>query len=121
MKLERRLDHIKVLESDSNILSKNTGQCIHCHERHYLIQKIEDLNNMFCTNCGNVTPLRTIKHSRGLSAPSIQQETIVASAKSSMRAKNRMPRGIDRKPNELAKSLLEKGFQVIRSDTLDHS
>lgn len=123
--LERKSDHIKILESDSYSLSKNHGyQCSNCKERYQLIQKKGDNNNLFCTNCGALTPLRTVKHSRGLAAPAIQMlertAAVIQSDKPNVRGKDRRPKGINSdKKNELEESLISKGFQVKDSQTIE--
>src|SRR6266487_6793816 len=81
IRITRKSDCIKeVLESDSTAFSlRGSGfQCVNCKERYYLIDKKGDNNNnLFCINCGHLTPIRTIKHSRGIAAPSIQQQTAI--------------------------------------------
>lgn len=126
MKLERRLDHIKVLESDSTALGgrNNAYQCINCKERYQLIPKPGDTaNNLFCLNCGHSTPIRTIKHSRSLIAPSIQQQTALVQSQDAINSsgKHRRPKGINRKPKTLEQDLISKGFQVIDSQTIEPS
>jgi hypothetical protein len=121
MKLERKSDHIKILESDSATLSRNSGyQCINCKERHYMVAKKGDNSNLFCTNCGHLTPLRTIKHGRGLAAPFIQQPTAIIQSESKIRGRDRKPRGVNSdKKDPLVESLISKGFQIIDSQTIE--
>ena len=123
MKLERRSDHIKVIESnfgDTQQLAKGL-QCQNCKERHYFTITALDTNNAFCTNCGHTTPLRQIKHGRGLTAPSIQQDTAIVQNKNPNVA-HRRPKGINNnKRSELEQDLINKGFQVIDSQTIEPS
>lgn len=128
MKLERKSDHIKVLESDSASLSKSSGlQCIHCKERQYMIQKQGDINNAFCTNCGNLTPLRTIKHSRGLAAPSMQEPTTIVQPTEKGQIKKgsqRIPKSINTKTNNkeeysAEKYLTDRGYTIIDSQYVE--
>ena len=83
--IRRKSDRIKikVLESDSATFrqgSNNNLQSVNCKERHFLIEKKGDNNNLFCPNSGHRTPIRTIKHSRGLATPSIQPQTAIVQA-----------------------------------------
>jgi hypothetical protein len=68
-------------------------------------------------NCGALTPLRTVKHGRGLAEPAIQnleQTALIQSDKPNVKGRDRRPRGIHtNKKNELEESLISKGFQVI--------
>lgn len=121
--LERKSDHIKVLEynlNDAKQLAKGL-QCQNCKERHYFTITPLDTNRAFCTNCGHSTPLRQIKHGRGLTAPSIQQDTAIVQNKNPNVA-HRKPRGIhDNKRSELEQDLISKGFEVIDSQTIEPS
>lgn len=121
MKLERRSDYLKVVDpnlSDSSQLAKGL-QCQNCKERHYFVIKEIDTNNAFCTNCGHTTPLRQIKHGRGLTAPSIQQESAVVQSKNPIIA-HRRPRGInDNKRTQLEQDLISKGYEIIDSQTIE--
>ncbi len=129
--IERKSDHIKILESDSATLSRNHGfQCLNCKERYQLVQKKGDNNNLFCLNCGALTPRRTVKHGRGLALPAIQQtqqdQTGIAQASaaatSNNRGRDRKPKGIHSgKKNELEESLISKGFQVTDVQTIEPS
>ncbi len=118
----RKSDHIKILETDSTILFLNHGfRCVNCKERYQLIQKKGDNNNLFCMNCGALTPRRTVKHGRGLAEPAIQNEeqtALVQSDKQNVRGRDRRkPAGIHSgKKNPLEESLISKGFQVIDSN-----
>ena len=122
MKLERKSDHIKVLESDSVTLTGNRNlQCQNCKERYQLTAIKGDNNSLLCTNCGHKTPIRTIKHSRGLASPTIQQLTvIVQSSQIKERGKDRKPKGIgNRKKSELEESLLQRGYTIIDSQYVE--
>jgi hypothetical protein len=118
IKLERKSDRIKILESDSLTLSKrNHGyRCLNCKEQYQLIANPGDKNNLKCLNCGALTPLRSVKHSRGLAEPAIQtleQTALVQSDKPNVKGRDRRPKGIHtNKNNELEQSLISKGFQV---------
>lgn len=119
MKITRKRDNIKVLDTTSNARQLAKGlQCSNCKERYYFIIKQGDANNAFCTNCGHVTPLRQMKHSRGLTAPSIQQlsPSIVQSSNKEL---TRKPQGINRKRNALEQSLLDKGYSVVDSQVIE--
>lgn len=122
IKLERRSDHIKIVESDSTRLSRSSGhQCSNCKERYQLIILPTDLNNLFCSNCGHTTPVRTVKHGRGLAAPSIQQPTAIIQSKNPTSAKDRKPQGINRgkKKDPIEQQLINQGFQVIDVQTIE--
>lgn len=122
--LERKSDHIKVLESDSYTLSRNHGyRCLTCKEQYQLIPNPGDKNNLKCLNCGALTPLRTVKHSRGLAAPSIQmleRTAVIQSDKPNVRGKDRRPKGVNTdKRNPLEEPLISKGFQVTDIQTIE--
>lgn len=116
--IKRKRDSIKVLDttSDARQLAKGL-QCSNCKERHYFVIKQGDANNAFCTNCGHVTPLRQMKHSRGLTTPSIQQ--LSPALVQSKKDPRRKPQGINRKVNELEQSLIQKGYTMIDSQTIE--
>lgn len=88
--------------------------CGNCKQRHYLIERKTDRNNLFCTNCGALTPIRSVRHERGLAAPAIQiaQAAMVQSKASFVRK----PRGLTEKHNPLADALEAKGMQVVDSE-----
>jgi DNA-directed RNA polymerase subunit RPC12/RpoP len=125
LKITRKSDHIKILESDSANLSRNHGyRCLNCKEQYQLIANPGDeKNNLKCLNCGALTPRRTVKHGRGLAVPSIQQEeqtAIVQTDKPNIKGKDRRPKGIHSgKKNELEESLISKGFQVTDSQVVE--
>lgn len=116
--IKRKRDTIKVLDttSDAKQLAKGL-QCSNCKERHYFVIKQGDANNAFCTNCGHVTPLRQMKQSRGLTIPSIQQ--LSPALVQSKKDPRRKLQGINRKVSELEKSVTEKGYTIIESQTID--
>lgn len=116
--IKRKRDSIKVLDttSDAKQLAKGL-QCSNCKERHYFVIKEGDTNNAFCCNCGHLTPLRQVKHGRGLAAPSIQQPPAIVQSKTL--PPSRKPLGINRKVNELEQSLIQKGYTMIDSQTIE--
>lgn len=105
---KRKQDTIKVLEQSLTGVDKSL-RCEHCKERTFLQPKKGDNNNLFCLNCGNLTPVRTIRHARGLTAPTIQQPTAIVQSQ----ATKRKPRGINRDKSELEQALLNRGYQII--------
>src|SRR5919108_3025925 len=83
--LNRKSDRIKVLRSNSQDKSTETTtpaiipqdidfRCINCKERYYFVRLANDDKHLFCTNCGHKTPLRILKHLRGIAGPSIQRQ-----------------------------------------------
>jgi hypothetical protein len=130
---KKRLN-IKILESglddgnDSNVNTNKDVRCRNCKEWQYLVEQQTDRNNLFCTHCGSLTPLRTIKHSRGLAAPAIQQSTrnlssSILQSKSEVTtggARSRRPHGIHDKPRASAaqhiiNTLTKQGFEIVDS------
>lgn len=122
VELPRKIDKIKIVESDSPAmlaLNKNS-RCMHCKERYYMTEIKGDTNNLLCTNCGQRTPIRSLKQARSLVAPSIQQTTSIVQSKSETETENkRKPKGINRKQSDLEKYLSQRGRQIIQSDTLE--
>ena len=116
--LKRKRDSIKVIDSSSaGIAALDRGiRCMHCNERYYLTEKKGDIHNLFCTECGGLTPLRTIKHARGLSAPMIQQQSMAVQSRDNNK---RMPKRINSKKNPLEDDLIRKGYTVINSDYIE--
>lgn len=88
--------------------------CHNCKQRHQLIERKTDRKNLFCTNCGSLTPIRSVRHERGLAAPAIQleQAAMVQSRDKFMRK----PRGLTEKHNPLRDALEAKGMQVSESE-----
>jgi hypothetical protein len=124
MTTRRKRDVIKVLDTTAQQQALARGlQCQNCKERHYFVSREGDLNNAFCTKCGHLTPLRQIKHGRGLSAPPVQQQTaVVQQFSQDGQPKKRRPRGIaDQKQDQLAQELINKGFMIIDSQTITRS
>lgn len=120
--IKRKIDKIKILESDSpSLAALDKGvRCMHCTERYYLVEKKGDVNNLFCTYCGGLTPLRTIRHSRGLTAPSIQQTTAIIQAKPENTGFHRQPKPINKKKNPLEEQLINQGLTVLSSDYVEY-
>lgn len=79
-----------------------------------MIKKGDD-KNLFCTNCGERTPLRSVKSGRGLAAPSIQQPATIVQSEKLKGKKTRTPHGINRDKSELEQALLNRGYEVIDS------
>jgi hypothetical protein len=120
----RKRDVIKVLDTTAQQQALAQGlQCQNCKERHYFVSREGDLNNAFCTHCGHLTPLRQMKHGRGLTAPAAQQQTaIVQQFSQDGQPKKRRPKGIaDQKQDQLAQELINKGFMIIDSQTITRS
>lgn len=111
--IKRKQDSFIVIESTMTGVDQ-TLRCDHCQERSFLKSVKGDNNNLFCTNCGNRTPVRTIKHSRGLAAPSIQQPTAVVQSTLG-KHRTRKPQGVNRDKSELEESLLSRGYEIISS------
>lgn len=117
--LKRKRDSIRIVESSDSpgIAALDRGiRCMHCNERYYLIEKKGDIHNLFCTECGGLTPLRTIKHARGLSAPMIQQQSTAVQSRDDNK---RRPTPINRKKNPLEEQLIKQGYTVINSDYIE--
>jgi hypothetical protein len=103
--------------------------CKNCKQSDHLVQRamVDPTHVYFCTNCGQLTPTRAIRHKRGLMAPTIQQGTErgqtgiaqPASSPSGNNNKTRTPKGIHTMPtnNFLVDSLTKKGYQIISSDS----
>lgn len=119
--IKRKRDTIKVLDTtaDAKQLAKGL-QCSNCKERHYFVVTEMDANNAFCTHCGHTTPLRQVKHGRGLTAPSIQQPPAIVQSQKTLPS-DRKPRSINRKTHELEQSLIQRGYTVIDSQVIEPS
>lgn len=90
--------------------------CYNCKERHYLIERKTDRNNLFCTMCGALTPIRSVRRERGLAAPSIQNEATAIAQPKQQKPGQRRPHSLTEKHgNPLAEALEAKGFQIIDS------
>ena len=90
--------------------------CLDCKSRHTLVELKTDNKNLRCTHCGALTPIRSLKHSRGLAAPAIQSlSTGIAQPKNAALGRNRIPSGIhsNKQKNPLEEQLLKKGFQIM--------
>jgi hypothetical protein len=92
------INRFKVLE-EVLLLSEQPLRDIICHsckQRHYLIERKTDNKNLFCTHCGALTPIRSVKHGRGLAAPPIQlgQQTAITQSKNVRVGRDRLPSGI---------------------------
>ena len=121
----RLTSNYKVLEEgllDGQHPLQNTV-CSNCKQRHYLVEKKTDNKNLFCTHCGALTPIRSVKHGRGLAAPAIQnQQTAIAQPTKNIGiGKNRIPAGIhsNKQKNPLEDMLIKKGFQIIDSQYIE--
>ena len=98
-------------------------RCRNCKEWSFLVQQQTDRKNLFCTRCGALTPIRSLKHSRGLAVPSIQQsaaETGQLLQPRDVKPGSRTPRGIHTTPpNPIVNALMSKGFQIIDSQYIE--
>ena len=114
---ERLSSNFKILEEgllDGEPLHNTT--CQSCKQRHYLVERKTDNKNLFCTHCGALTPIRSLRHTRGLAAPQIQQDvTAIAQPKGVEMGRNRIPEGIhsNKQHNPVEEQLLKKGFQIM--------
>lgn len=121
--LQRKTDRIKVLEEGMTDKPLRDMLCHNCKQRHYLVERKTDINNYFCTNCGALTPIRSMRRERGLAVPSIQQsgQTAIAQPTTTKdatgRSRDRKPKTLLRnhKSNPLEESLINKGFQIVDS------
>ena len=117
---KRRLN-IKILEENTSELNPDI-RCVNCKEWQYMIHRQGDNNNLFCGKCGSLTPLRVLKHGRGLAAPAIQQPTSangIIQPKGIELARHRRPTGIHKPYDPLVESLIRKGFQIIDSQYIE--
>lgn len=122
-----RINILEAGSDDSNDINVNRNRdirCRNCKEWQYLVELNTDRNNLVCSHCGSLTPLRTIKHSRGLAVPAIQQSTrnlssSILQSKSEATgggAQRRRPHGIhSNKPNVPTLNALvnKQGFEII--------
>lgn len=115
----RRTTNLKVLEEGLLDQPLQNIVCHNCKQRHNLIETKTDTNNLFCTHCGALTPIRSVKHSRGLAAPAIQQgRTAIAQPRKNVATgRNRLPHGIhtNRQRNPIEQMLADKGFEIMDS------
>ena len=127
MTLSRKSDRIKAIRSSSDFESKSISphgidlSCINCSERYYFIELESDNNNVFCTYCGHLTPIRQLKRLRGIQAPDIQQGTssIIQASSDKAKAGKRRPISMINKPIDPAiESLAQSGnISIIDSQT----
>ena len=92
--------------------------CQNCKSRHELVELKTDNKNLRCSHCGALTPIRSLRHTRGLAAPAIQQDvTAIAQPKGVEMGRNRIPEGIhsNKQKNPFEEQLLRKGFQIMDS------
>lgn len=124
VRAHRRLDRISVLESGGLNLGaiQNTGyRCQNCKERDFLVKKSSDDSNFFCTNCGQPTPIRSVRTNRGIAAPTIQQKPAIVQSENARNqlGSQRRPKGINRQRSELEQALLSRGYEVSNSSTIE--
>lgn len=103
--------------------------CHNCHERSYLLRRelVDPKGTLFCTRCGSLTTVRSIKKQRGLAAPTIQQSaahTGIAQQHLTTEQKTeaRTPQSLlhRRIKNPVIESLLKRtGIQLLDSNTDD--
>jgi hypothetical protein len=106
---------------DANINPAATDRgkrCSNCKQVHYLIDN-KDNKNLFCTHCGALTPIRSIKHLRGLAVPTIQQPNSTGILQPKNAAADRRPAGIKRPTNPLELEIINQGFQIIDSQYIE--
>lgn len=122
--IKRKSDRPKAIEgsaSESNIMPHGIDfRCSNCKERHYLVELANDNKNAFCKNCGHLTPLRILKYLRGISAPNIQQGSIVVQPSSDKaKASNRKPTSMRNITTDPAIQLIgtKSGIEIIDSQT----
>ena len=122
VKRQNRLtSNFKVLEEGLFDQTVDNTICQNCKSRHDLVALRTDNKNLRCNHCGALTPIRSIKHGRGLAAPAIQlQETGIAQPKTAM-GKSRLPEGIhsNKQKNPFEEQLISKGFQIIDSQYIE--
>jgi hypothetical protein len=119
----RRTSNFKVLEEGLLDQPLQNIICHNCKQRHHLIERNIDTNNLFCTHCGALTPIRSVKHSRGLAAPAIQSgRTAIAQPKRNVAmGRNRLPSGIhnNKQRNPIEQMLIDKGFEIVDSQSIE--
>lgn len=122
---DRCLNNIRVLESSQPEYRRENRRCSNCKERHYLTEQPLDRNNLFCTNCGALTPLRSVRYDRGLAAPAIQQPAGqtggIIQSQVEGGPRSRRPRGIhsNKAENPLVKQLSDRGMQIVDSQYIE--
>jgi hypothetical protein len=115
-KHNRLTSNFKVLEEGLLEQPLHNTLCQSCKQRHYLVELKTDNKNLKCTFCGALTPIRSLRHTRGLAAPQIQQDvTAIAQPENVPMGRNRIPQGIhtNKQKNPFEEQLLSKGFQII--------
>jgi hypothetical protein len=116
-KHNRLTSNFKVLEEGLLEQPLHNIVCHNCKSRHELVELKTDNKNLRCGHCGALTPIRSLRHTRGLAAPQIQQAdlTAIAQPENVPMGRNRIPRGIhsNKQKNPFEEQLLNKGFQII--------
>ena len=118
----RLTSNFKVLEEGLLEQPLRNIVCHNCKSRHELVELKTDNKNLRCGHCGALTPIRSLRHTRGLAAPQIQQDvTAIAQPKNVQTGRNRIPAGIhtNKQKNPLEEQLLKKGFQIIDTQYIE--
>lgn len=120
---KKRLN-INILENGEPVTHSDI-RCRNCHEWQFMVEQQTDRKNLFCSKCGALTPIRTVKHSRGLAVPAIQQHPqesgqLLQPRDVSGAGHGRTPHGIHTTPpNPVVNALMSKGFQIIDSQYVE--
>ena len=95
--------------------------CYNCKERHYLVERKTDKNTLFCSRCGALTPIRSIRRERGLAAPAIQiEQTAIAQPRDKSTSAARRPRSMtEKRIDPVVQTLEAKGFQITSSQYIE--
>src|SRR5215216_236171 len=130
-RIRRKSDRIKVIKSSGknspssspSVIPPNIDfRCSNCRERYYFVELPDDNQNLFCTNCGAKTPLRTMKHLKDITGPTMQgkKSSIVVQPSIETRGSNRRPSSMinDKVSDPHIESLKNRsGITIIDSQT----
>ena len=122
LKSKHKRDSIKIVDINTIGLQTIKGlQCSNCKQRSQCVPKAGDNNNVFCLVCGNIMPVRSIRHARGLAIPAVQERPAIVQSQQA-RTTTRQPKTIvEKRRSELADSLTEQGYTVIDSQTVEYT